>query len=633
MKQAWAVFSGMAITLLILTLVQACTQTRKIELSSSALPKEDLHNPYQVKVDPLFEVASISLSGHPDPNELKVSGIPRSKIYSDGSEWIDDQSKDHPPYPKVSPVLEEWLREMDDDDFVDIIISFEEDLRTPLLPVLEAGENRDDPNSKRAIAIAALERKRMASQDALLDELKNYGRFQKMGKYWIANCSLIRVQIGEIGKLANAEFVNYLQPKRGGELPPSDLNSGNDVEDFRQNISSDPYFDLGLTQPWIGILDTGVRESHQLLQKHIGRLGDCVNGGSTCSDSTQPDFATGDIIDHGTSTAAIIAGSPGNLLGPEYRGVSEVKTDSWRIYAQIGCTSASGGCLDSDAAVRGIQAGIAAYDRVLVGEIQANESESGCIARSANNAYDAGVVFVAANGNSGAFPEVVDSPALAHKVLGVGAFDIDSGETYVFQSQGPASGGRIKPDIQAPTDSETASSTSDTALHTFGATSGATPYAGAAAMLSRNWLHRMGYFENGQTYAFMILYGQKFWPYDNIKGAGPLVMATDGWASWGKVVLTHGLNIDIPISVAAGKQDFDVALWWPESASQDHNNIDVYLIDPNGVERAQAISDVSIFERTGVQGSLTAGDWAIRIRGESVPTNGKPVYWAATIGD
>ncbi len=39
----------------------------------------------------------------------------------------------------------------------------------------------------------------------------------------------------------------------------------------------------------------------------------------------------------------------------------------------------------------------------------------------------------------------------------------------------------------------------------------------------------------GQTYAFMILYGQKSYPYNNTEGAGPLKMATNGWANWRKV--------------------------------------------------------------------------------------------------
>ena len=66
----------------------------------------------------------------------------------------------------------------------------------------------------------------------------------------------------------------------------------------------------------------------------------------------------------------------------------------------------------------------------------------------------------------------------------------DGGAQYANQGRGPATDGRYKPDIQAPTWSETASNTGDAALRVFSGTSGATPYASAAAMLARNWLHQ-----------------------------------------------------------------------------------------------------------------------------------------------
>ena len=150
-------------------------------------------------------------------------------------------------------------------------------------------------------------------------------------------------------------------------------------------------------------------------------------------------------------------------------------------------------------------------------------------------------------------------------------------------------------------------------------------------MLARNWLRQFGTFDNGQTYAFMILYGQHPWPYDHTEGAGRLRMAVNGWAWWGKLFVLNGSTIDIPIGVGSNKQNFDAALWWPESAYQAHNDIDVHLIDPGGVERAKGFSGVSVFERAAVPGSLTPGPWTIRVRGYSVPTGNQVVYWAAHI--
>ncbi|NEQ84780.1 MAG: S8 family serine peptidase [Moorea sp. SIO2I5] len=292
---------------------------------------------------------------------------------------------------------------------------------------------------------------------------------------------------------------------------------------------------------------------------------------------------------------------------------------------------ATGFSINTTATLRGIQRGIALFDKVLVGEIQANESETGTIATAADNAYDAGVIFVSANGNFGPSSSTVRSPGIAHKVIGVGGFMTTDQTQYNSQGRGPATDGRYKPDIQTPTFSETASNVSDNALRVFGGTSGATPYAAAAAMLSRNWLRQFGTFDHGQTYAFMILYGQNPYPYNNTEGAGPLKMATNGWANWGKLVVGNGMTIDIPINVTAGKKDFDGALWWPESASQAHNDIDIHLIDPTGTERARGFSAVSVFERARVSGSLTPGTWKIRIRGFNVPTGSQVVYWASHI--
>jgi len=266
-----------------------------------------------------------------------------------------------------------------------------------------------------------------------------------------------------------------------------------------------------------------------------------------------------------------------------------------------------------------------------VGEIQANEADDGAIATAADNAYDSGAIFVSANGNFGPNASTVRSPGIAHKVIGVGGFMTDGGAQYNNQGRGPADDGRYKPDIQAPTWSETASGSSDTALGVYTGTSGATPYAAGAAMLSRNWLRQFATFDNGQIYAFMILYGQDPYPYNNTVGAGKLEMATNGWAWWGKVAVSTGMNVDIPINVPANRKNFDGALWWPESESQTHNDVDLYLIDPSGVERDRGYSGVSVFERAAVNGTLTAGTWTLRVRGYNVPTGAQTVYWAAHI--
>ncbi|MEA5567573.1 S8 family serine peptidase [Anabaena sp. UHCC 0399] len=581
------------------------------------------YNPYQVPVDQANNINSAFIPKTGLSTEFKRSTISRENIYQMKFP-LDKKSEPIPNLPKskISPTLEKLLLSNSTREEVEIIITFKEDLTIPLLPELKDGEEREKSQQRQA-AIEEIKAQRIKSQMRLLEQYKITSYFKPTEHFWITNAVAGKTRFSAVRELAQLEAVAYIQPVYGGEKPP-DAITNNDVDNARAIVFSDPYFNLGLTHPWIGLLDTGVRSTHVLFNSpsNLAWLRDCVNGGANCNTTTNPGYNTDDDSwDHGTSTAAIISGN--GLLGNTYRGITGVSLDSWKIYTNAG--------LNSAAAIRGIQAGVAAFDKVLVGELQAQETENGAIATAADNAYNAGVIFVSANGNFGPDSSTVRSPAIAHKVIGVGGIMTTDQTQYNDQGRGPATDGRFKPDIQAPTFSETASNASASALQVFGGTSGATPYASGVAMLARNWLRQFGTYDNGQTYAFMILYGQKSYPYNNTVGAGVLKMATNGWAHWGKVVVNNGSTIDIPINVGSGKQDFDASLWWPESAAQAHNDIDVHLIDPSGVERARGYSALSIFERARVAGNLTPGTWKIRIRGYNVPTGGQLVYWASHI--
>ncbi len=585
-------------------------------------PSGDFFNPHKVPVDPIGQINQVDIEKERF-GELKQTNIPRENFRNIEfkREKKDDEVTPKTPS-KISPVLMQWLQSRNAQERVDVIITFQEDRRIPLMPLLGQNEKREQEDTARSRVIDGLIKERRAAQEKTLQLIDREAQFKARDFFWIANAVAGTIPLGAIESLAKAEQVVYVQPVEGGEKPPQDGNNDNDVVDGRAHISSDPYFNIGLTQPWIGLLDTGVTSTHNLFNSpdHIAFLADCVNGGTNCLTSSNPGFDPSDFFwNHGTSSAAILSGN--NRLGNRFRGATEVRTDSWQVY--------TAGGLNTSAAVRGIEAGVRFFDKVLVGEIQANESETGAIATAADNAYDAGAIIVSANGNFGPGEDTVRSPAIAHKVIGVGAFFVDSGNQYNNQGRGSATDGRYKPDIQAPTLSETASNASNTALKIFSGTSGATPYASSAAMLGRNWLNNFGTVDNGQTYALMILWGQDPYPYDHTVGAGRLKMGTNGTAFWGKLVVGNGLTIDIPINIPTGRNVFDSALWWPESATQSHNDIDLHLLDPNGVERDRGFSSVSVFERAQVNGGLQAGTWTLRVRGWSVPTGAQVVYWAA----
>ena len=61
----------------------------------------------------------------------------------------------------------------------------------------------------------------------------------------------------------------------------------------------------------------------------------------------------------------------------------------------------------------------------------------------------------------------------------------------------------------------------------------------------------------------LILSGQQPYPFNNTTGASPISLPTDSWAWWGKVSVSDGATIEIPLNIASSSPNtFDGALWW-----------------------------------------------------------------------
>jgi serine protease AprX len=539
---------------------------------------------------------------------------------------------------KIHPLLKKWIKDRRGHK-QELIINFVDYVKLPRFPDLVLDESRSSARNKKSLKQSdALVKEIAKIRDTyfrrITKELEaNYG-CKVLEKFWIINAVLVEMPLKNVSKLAKREDVMYIEPRDSGEKPPSDSNPNNDVDDGRRRIMSDPYFNIGLRRGWIGLLDTGVRFSHTQFNSpsHIDFRRDCVNGGADCNTGTGLN-PNDDCWNHGTSSAAIITANTNQ--GVAFRGVTEITLDSFKVYPN------SCGGLNQAAVLRGFQAAVAALDRVIVAEMQGSGDDLSAISTAGDNAFDAGAVIIAANGNNGVRADdgTVNTPANAHRVIGVGNFDVQTLAQIPSQSRGPAPDGRIKPDIQAPTNTETASSASDTAFKSsFGGTSGATPYAAGAAALLRNWLRGSNFsIDPGQVYAQLILSGQQSYPFNNTSGAGPIRLPTDGVAWWGKVSISNGQTIDIPLNIGANNANtFDGALWWPEWAFrilgiriEFHNDIDLYLVDPTGSVRNSSISVNSVFERARVSGRIRSGTWKIRIRGYDVRLGPQVVYWAA----
>jgi len=524
-------------------------------------------------------------------------------------------------HPQLSAELDQVKNGLASEKMTQVIVTFNDKLRMPRFPVANPAESRDSVINRLAMdqatyMVQQIETARADEYQKLAVDLKANYEADVKETFWLIKGVVAELPLSAVKSLASRDDVRYIEPSFSGEPPPADANAFNDVDDGRGRIVSDPYFNLNQTTGFIGILDTGVRSTHTLYSSHLSIVNDCTLN-ATCSGGNPQD----DCWNHGTSTGAIISGN--SNLGFAFRGVTGITLDSFKVYP-TGC-----GGLDSASAVRGFQRALAVLDRVIVAEMQGGGGATSAISAAADAAFDAGAVVIGANGNASQVTEV-GSPGVAHKAIGVGAVDVQTLST-VSQINGPAADGRTKPDIQAPTNTETASNASDTALQVFTGTSGATPYASGAAALSRNFLRGSNFdIDPGLVYAWLILSGQTPF-FNNTNGAGLLNLPTGGIAFTGKVTVGNGANVDIPLAIGAGNNRFDGAIWWPETAAQSHNDVDLSLIDPSGITRASSLSVSSIFERARFSGAVASGTWTLRIRGFSVPTGSQTVFFSAHI--
>jgi serine protease AprX len=455
--------------------------------------------------------------------------------------------------------------------------------------------------------VAGIASQRRAAYQALSADLARMG-VQTLETFWLIKGMVVVAPRSALLALSQRSDVAYVEPDEGGVKPP-DSDPNNDEAGATALMGTDPYYFTGAVS-YIGILDTGVRKTHALLRDNFqfGYAEDLVN-------PTNPD--TNDCFNHGTSTAAVIAGSDG--LGPAFRGMTRQVVDSFKVYRSDAC-----GILVPAAAVRGFQRAVQVSDRVIVAEIGAVEGPDSALSAAAGAAYDAGAVVVAGNGNNGPSPGSVIEPAAAHKVLGIGAVDLQTLATPDYQSVGPTLDGRVKPDVQAPTNVETASPQSDTATQVFGGTSAATAHAGAFAAVLRNLLRGNNFeVDPGAVNAFMIAMGSlRQWT--PTQGAGLLRIGSNWSFQVAQPTIGNHQNVDIRVGVGPN-QKLRLAIWWPEQLAT-HNDIDLLLIGPDGHTVLDAsASTFNVFERINTT-ALPEGVYTVRINGFSVPGGSQLVH-------
>lgn len=541
---------------------------------------------------------------------------------------------------------------------VEVVITLDEDIEFPLFPGFERGVSRESAIGKRTLL------KRRALMDEIKQLRKNNHRrfmhsFERLGgkldikhSFTMANAVAAKLVAEDAKILAEMTNVLAVQPASKKLKPLDDGNPDNNMAVARMpmHLNSDLFqFSPNVPQGFshfIGIIDTGIYSQHSLFDEQFAETiyaWDCVNGDDGCGDNLSAAWDPEDCVSdggHGTGVAAIIQGN--NSLGFQHQGATGFGIDSFK--ASSGCTAH----VDVGLAVadidRALENAVAYGDEVINMSIGINVSipdgitaEQDVTALGADNAYNAGAVVVAASGND----VVLDCPGCAHKALTVGAYDVETVfDLMSYSGHGPATDGRIKPDVIAPTCAETASNDGPNALEPLCGTSGAAPMASAAAMLTRSALQQnvpsVDINEAGYVYAAMHMFARNMGSIDDDTGSGPVNMRGCGRFWFGKTdINSSGDTVSIPMTLTPpyGTGSMKAAIWWPESASQDHNDIDLALISPSGNTVDESDEAESVFERVKGSGfAATSGTWRLEITGFDIQDGPQEVYFAASAG-
>ena len=540
----------------------------------------------------------------------------------------------HAPDPVIAPALADAIRNGAPSETVEVIVVFRDEVKVPFFPKLDPRYSRNEPENQRLQAqrddlVARLTAQREPKYRERSTALAALG-VKTRETFWLSDMMILTSPLSAIAAIAARPDVRRIALS-GSALPPF-------VASGRARINSDPLFNdfavNGGFAPHIAVLDTGSPMPLNHVQfgsrTRIELEKDCYyTTSSACTQqlgNTQWD--PHDACNHGTSTAAILTAL--DAQGGAYRGVTAFQLGTYDVYDSV---VVNGGCHTATAAtVRGIAAAVADGYPIMLVETQFVEGETDPVVTQANNAFIAGVAVIATNGNGGPAAATVNSPALGHNVIGVGARNFNFDTTLPDQSLGPAPDLRVKPDIQAPSDTLTASSDNSTAVRQFGGTSGAGPFAaGAAALLGAFWNRSLSWWSYvvapGQLYAGLIDSGLQT-NFNNTEGAGRIRLMQPDWtAGHGQVTLGQQQYVDIYTPQVPVGVTVKAAIWWSDPSVGQHSDMDLSLFGYAGTFPSRnGIPEV--FEKVSYGPVQSPSIWTIRIIGYNVPTGSQQVFYS-----
>ena len=563
------------------------------------------------------------------------------------------------PLDKLQPTLRKWWknRTIPADSELTVIVALHDTLTLPEFPTGNPNLPHSDSVNVRIqytadSLVAAIRAARDDQYDADSTDLHNRAAPVFRSRYWLIQGYVLDVRFSRLVSLAASPRVVSVRPRYAGESAPActstdpicpDGNSDNDLSMGAKKMQADVLHAAGYGSTWLGVMDTGIRDDHEMLITGLatsasrgGKLYACVESCPTgcATDPTKcttcPDGNPGDLCGegHGTGTAGILIGD--GSKDPQFRGLTAATLDWFDVYNQD-CHGSCKGTKDSEeldacAVIRAFETAVNRRIPVIVAEMQAIGNDLDPINLAAANAFSKGCAIIAANGNSDEIGTDVACPAREATVIGVGARYYNGWDLTTpgpAQTVGPVNG-RYKPDILGPTNLETTSRCDKNSAMAFSYTSGATAFVGGAAGLLFDLIRtKTSASDAGHTYAQLILAGnltgnlpaRLFRPES---GAGLTTIQSANSLRWlGKVefAVDPALNPDPTVvefikplyGNIGSATTMDVAVWWPEAVTTSgvptHRRIKLELIDPSGVARATSADPTSVFQRVSYPGA------------------------------
>ena len=443
----------------------------------------------------------------------------------------------------------------------------------------------------------------------------------------MGNAIVMTLPDAAVAQLATDPNVVSIVPRYDGSPPPATISNGTSLATGMNSDFWRPWNDGSMQFFYLVTLDTGIRSSHTVFTAgDRGTLGlhlDCSRGNNDCANSpVNPAYNDQDANwNHGTAVANIILGGNSTTagFGLPLRGVSKAELDYLNVYSTSGADVAAVSKAYKMAGVWG--------DDIVVGELQFGFPDNSVPSLAADDAYDQGIATVAACGNNDTPLTGPASPGNAHKAISIGDYNAVTGAVS-FQVPGLVDG-RIKPDLQAPSSVEAASSASNTVKHgSFGGTSAATAFAGGAAALMYEWYSSAFGITNkpGNLYTALLAQGDGGTMPGHPNGTGKLKMES-GSHWWTGSITLGAAALDVSIPVPAARKNLKVAIWWPEKQSDLHNDVDLKVLDPAGITVGDSFWAGSVWEKVAQNGNLAAGTYKVRFIPYSLPRPNQVVYY------